>query len=226
MRLSILIYDGITSLDAIGGYEVLARVPGIETEFVAVTRGVVAADTRRLGLLAYRSFDEVRSTDILYVPGGPGGRLLESDPHFLEYLRILDRTSKWTIGICNGVTLLAAAGLLKGCKATTNWFDRERIADYGAEFVAERYHIEGKYVTGAGVSASIDTALFFVKRIANEDLARAIQLGLEYYPEPPLSAKKPNETPEYIHKIVRDHAATEAQLLKLRPAFADAMTAG
>ena len=224
MRLSILIYDGVTSLDVIGGYEVLARVPGIETEFVAITRGVIAADTRRLGLLAYRSFDEVRSTDILYVPGGPGGRALETDAHFLEYLRTLDRTSTWTIGICNGVTLLAAAGLLKGCKVTTNWFDRERIAQYGAEFVAKRYHIEGKYVTGAGVSASIDTALFFAKQIANEDLARAIQLGLEYYPEPPLAAKKPDETPEYIHKIVRDHAVTEAKILKMRPAFADAMT--
>jgi putative intracellular protease/amidase len=222
MRLSILIYDGVTTLDAVGGYEVLARIPGIETEFVALTRGVIAADTRRLGLLAYRSFDEVRSTDILYVPGGPGGRALETDSQFLDYLRVLDRTSTWTIGICNGVTLLAAAGLLKGYKATTNWFDRERIAQYGVEFVAKRYHMMGKYVTGAGVSASIDTALFFAKHIANEDVARAIQLGLEYYPEPPLTEKTPDETPSYIHQIVRDHAATEARILQTRPVFADA----
>jgi putative intracellular protease/amidase len=225
MRLSILIYDGVTTLDAIGGYEVLARIPGIETEFVAPTRGVIAADTRRLGLLAYRSFDEVRSTDILYVPGGPGGRRLETDQKFLDYLRVLDRTSTWTIGICNGVTLLAAAGLLEGCKATTNWFDRERIAQYGVEFVPERYHVTGKYVTGAGVSASIDTAFFFAKQIAGEDLANAIQLGLEYYPQPPLTAKTPEETPAHIHKIVRDHAAAEATILQMRPAFADAMTA-
>jgi putative intracellular protease/amidase len=222
MRLSILLYDGVTSLDAIGGYEVLARVPGIETEFVAATRGVIAADTRRLGLLAYRSFDEVRNTDILYVPGGPGGRVLEGDRKFLEYLRVLDNTSTWTIGICNGVTLLAAAGLLKGRQATTNWFDRERISQYGVEFIPKRYHMAGKYVTSAGVSASIDAALFFAQQIANEDVAKAIQLGLEYYPEPPLTAKTPEETPAYIHQIVIAHAIGEAEILKTRPVFAEA----
>jgi len=121
MRLSILIFDGLTVLDAIGGYEVLSRIPGVEVEFVAAQRGIVAADTRRLGLLAYRDFSEVQSTDILYVPGGPGARALESDPEFIDYLRLLDSTSTWTIGICNGVTLLAIAGLLKGRQATTNW---------------------------------------------------------------------------------------------------------
>ena len=100
MRLSILIFDGLTVLDAIGGYEVLSRIPGVEVEFVAAQRGIVAADTRRLGLLAYRDFSEVQSTDILYVPGGPGARALESDPEFIDYLRLLDSTSSWTIGIC------------------------------------------------------------------------------------------------------------------------------
>ena len=127
MRLSILIFDSLTVLDAIGGYEVLSRIPGVEVEFVAAHRGIVAADTRRLGLLAYRDFSEVQSTDILYVPGGPGARALESDPEFIDYLRLLDSTSTWTIGICNGVTLLAIAGLLKGRQATTNWLERKRL---------------------------------------------------------------------------------------------------
>ncbi|HEU4601924.1 MAG TPA: hypothetical protein VFS24_08140, partial [Steroidobacteraceae bacterium] len=96
MRLSIILFDGFTSLDVVGGYEVLSRIPGVETEFVAADRGVIAADTRRLGLAAYRTFEEVSSTDILYVPGGPGARPLETDVSFHDYLRALDASSKWT----------------------------------------------------------------------------------------------------------------------------------
>jgi putative intracellular protease/amidase len=211
MRLSILIYDGFTTLDAIGGYEVLSRTPGIELEFVGPQRGVVAADTRRLGLVAFKSFAEVQSTDILYVPGGPGGRVLEEDDSFLDYLRRLDGTSKWTVGICNGVTLLAAAGLLNGQKATTNWFDQERIARYGVGFVAERYHREGKYVTGAGVSASIDTGLYLAQLLASESVARAIQLGIEYYPAPPFPEKTPAEVPAALQQAVRQFEKSVAR---------------
>src|SRR5690606_24598570 len=78
MRVSFVLFDGFTALDAIGAYEVLSRIPGLEVEFAAIDRGIVAADTRRLGLLAYRTLNEIRSTDVLIVPGGPGVRALES----------------------------------------------------------------------------------------------------------------------------------------------------
>ncbi len=221
MRLSILIYDGMTSLDAVGGYEVLARVPGLEVEFVAERQGVVAMDTRRMGLLAYRSFSEVQSTDILYVPGGPGGYALEKDPVFLDYLRKLDQTSTWTVGICNGVGLLAAAGLLKGQRAATNWFERERITQYGVEFVPERFHREGKYITGAGVSASIDTGLFLAQLLAGDMVAKAIQLGIEYFPAPPFSEKSPVEMPAPVQQVVAEYeASSERPQLLIQPPFA------
>jgi len=220
MRMSILLFDGFTSLDFIGGYDVLSRVPGLDVEFVAKQRGVLAADTRRLGVLAYRDFAEVRDTDILFVPGGPGGFPLEHDEAFLEYIRTLDRTSKWTVGICNGAGLLAAAGLLKGRKATTNWFDRERITRYGVEFVAKRYHRDGKYVTGAGVSASIDTGLYLASLLAGEHVAKTIQLGIEYYPAPPFPEKTPAEAPAFAVQIVRQFEASGgAELLKAKPPF-------
>ena len=111
MRLSILIYDGLTALDAIGGYEILARLPGMETEFVASRRGIIAADTRSLGLVAFREFSEVTATDILYVPGGPGGFALETDEIFLDTIRRLDKTSTWTVGICNGVGSLVCRSI-------------------------------------------------------------------------------------------------------------------
>jgi putative intracellular protease/amidase len=225
MRLSILIYDGLTTLDAIGGYEVLSRIPGMETEFVGRSRGVVTADTRRLGLLAFRSFEEVRSTDILYVPGGPGGFALEQDAAFLDYLRLLDRSSKWTVGICNGVGLLAAAGLLEGRKATTNWFYQERLRAYGVGFVPERYHRDGKYVTGAGVSASIDTGLFLAQQLAGDTVAKALQLGIEYFPAPPFPEKRVQEVPEPIVQIVRRFEESGGgDLLKIKPPFAGSYT--
>lgn len=202
MKLSILIFDGFTSLDFIGGYEVLSRIPSMETEFFAKDKGLIAADTRRLGVAAWKNFDEVQSTDILYVPGGPGGLLLEKDEQALAKLRALDATSTWTVGVCNGVGILGAAGLLKGKKATTNWFHRDRLAGFGAEFIPERFHRDGKLVTGAGVSASIDAGLFLAKEIAGEQVAKTLQLGIEYYPAPPFPEASPAEAPDYAHELV------------------------
>ena len=220
MRLSLVIYDGFTPLDAIGGYEVLSRIPGMEVEFVAERRGIVAADTRGLGLLGFRDFGEVTSTDVLYVPGGPGGVAREHDERFLDYLRALDRTSTWTLGVCNGVAILAAAGLLKGMKAATNWFYQHRLADFGVEFTPARYHHEGKYVTSAGVSASIDAGLYLAKLIAGDTVAKAIQLGIEYYPAPPFSERSPEEEPEEIQAIVRAFEESGGEeLLRLQPPF-------
>lgn len=220
MKLSIVIFDGFTTLDAIGGYEVLSRIPDMEVEFVAARRGVLAADTRRLGLLAFRDFEEVRSTDILYVPGGPGAVPLEEDEAFLDHLRLLDGTSTWTVGICNGVGLLAAAGLLTGQTAATNWFYQDRLRAHGVTFTPARYHREGKYVTGAGVSASIDTGLFLAGLIAGDFIARAIQLGIEYYPAPPYPERSPEEAPADVQALVRAFEASGgAELLKLEAPF-------
>src|SRR4029079_17527470 len=137
-----------------------ARIPGMEVEWVAAARGPVTLDTGAASLLANRTFDEVRASDILYVPGGPGAYRLERDEGLLSWVRAVDATTTWTVGICNGVGVLAAAGLLRGQSATTNWFYRERLASYGVEFANARYHRWGKYVTGAGVSASLDTGLY------------------------------------------------------------------
>jgi putative intracellular protease/amidase len=217
MKLTMVIFDGVTSLDAIGGYEVLSRIPGMETEWVAPQTGVVVADTRALGLLAFRALADVARTDILYVPGGPGGALLETDETFLGHLRRLDATSTWTIGVCNGSATLAAAGLLKGRKATTNWFYQHRLADFGAEFVPARYQRDGKYVTGAGVSASLDTALFLAREIGGEMLAKTLQLGVEYYPAPPFPERTPAEAPPEAQEMVRVFESVGGPALLAQP---------
>jgi len=189
MRLTVVLFDGFTALDVVGGYEVLANVPDVEVEFVAAAPGVIAADSRRLGLLAYRGIDGIASTDILYVPGGPGVSAALADPRLLGWIAQMHATTTWTVGICNGVALLAAAGILDGVSVTTNWGWRDRVASYGVQVVRERFHRDGRIVTGAGVSASIDAGLFLAALIAGEDTARLVQLGIEYFPAPPACAR-------------------------------------
>ena len=160
MRLSLVLFDGFTALDIVGGYEVLANVPGMEVEFIAATPGLVTADTRRLALLGYRTFAQTQSTDILYVPGGPGVFKGIHDEALVSTIARLHASSTWTVGICNGVELLGAAGALQGKQVTTNWFARARVAACGAQVQASRYQRDGKLITGAGVSASIDAGLY------------------------------------------------------------------
>lgn len=203
MRVTILLIDGFTALDAVGGYEVLANVPGVEVEFVSHAPGVVAADTRRLGMLAHRGLDCVTSTDVLYVPGGPGVVAGIADARLLGWITQVQATATWTLGVCNGVALLAAAGVLDGVSVTTNWGWRDRVASYGVEVVPERVHRDGSIVTGAGVSASIDAGLFLAALIAGEDVARLVQLGIEYFPAPP----------DFARATLDDVPAAEQELL-------------
>lgn len=202
MRLSILLFDGFTALDVVGGYEVLANIPGMEVEFVSDRTGLVASDTGRLGLAAYRSFDQLHSTDIMYVPGGPGVTAALSNAALMACVRRLHRTTAWTVSICNGAEILGAAGLLEGKKVTTNWFARDRVATYGALVGTERYQRDGKLITGAGVSASIDAALFLASLLGGETLSRTIQLGIEYYPVPPFGNGTPDAQPQAAKDLI------------------------
>ncbi|MDO8838968.1 MAG: DJ-1/PfpI family protein [Parvibaculum sp.] len=203
MRISILLYDGFTMLDVVGGYAVLGWLPGAEVEFVAERKTIIADDLRSGGMAAWRDYSEVEATDILYVPGGPGGRPQMTNEATLAFVRRLHETSSWTFGVCNGVEILAAAGILKGKTVTTNYYARESVASFGAHVVPDRYRRDGKIVTTAGVSAGIDGALYLARIIAGEDTAKTIQLGIEYYPHPPFSYASPDEVPDPIREVIR-----------------------
>ncbi|MGN6200840.1 MAG: DJ-1/PfpI family protein [Solirubrobacterales bacterium] len=198
MKTSILIFDGITALDAIGPYEVLSRAPGWEVEFVAKQQGEVRADSGALGLSADRSLAEVEETGILLIPGGKGNRPLLEDEEVLEWVRQLDDKSTWTTSVCTGSLVLGAAGLLQGRRATGHWLYLEKLRDFGAEPVQERWVEDGKLLTAAGVSAGIDMALYLVGREAGPEVAQAIQLGIEYDPQPPFDAGSPDKAPAEI----------------------------
>lgn len=216
MRLTILLFDGFTALDVVGGYEVLANVPGMEVEFAAAAEGVVAADTGRLGMLAYRRFDQLATTDILYVPGGPGVEAALGNQALLDCIVRLDAASQWTVSICNGAELLGAAGLLDGRHVTTNWFARDKVAAYGALVEPTRYQRDGKLVTGAGVSASIDAGLFLAGLLAGEATAKLIQFGIEYFPDPPFGNSTPDAQPEAAKAVLRRIELAAPQRLAAR----------
>jgi transcriptional regulator GlxA family with amidase domain len=202
VKVAILIYDGFTALDAIGPYEVLRSVPGWEVEFVGRTRGEVRTDSGAVGLSADRGMAEMTSAGIVLVPGGSGNRELLEDRELLAWLREIDRTTTWTTSVCTGSLLLGAAGLLERRRATGHWLYLEQLREYGADPVGGRYVEDGKVITAAGVSAGIDMALYLVGREAGPEVAQAIQLGIEYDPDPPFDAGSPEKAPAPIVEMV------------------------
>ncbi|HET6999501.1 MAG TPA: DJ-1/PfpI family protein [Solirubrobacterales bacterium] len=216
MKTSILIFDGITALDAIGPYEVLRSVPGWEVEFVAATTGEKRTDSGHLGLSADRALGEVSETDIVLVPGGEGNRPLLTDDAVLSWLREVDRHTKWTTSVCTGSLVLGAAGLLEGKRATGHWLYLEPLRAYGADPVGGRFVEDGKVMTAAGVSAGIDMALHLVGQEVGPEVAQAVQLGIEYDPQPPFDAGSPAKAPDQIVELVTAVAEADGSSLNLR----------
>jgi transcriptional regulator GlxA family with amidase domain len=203
MNTAILLYDGFTALDAIGPYEVLSRLPGGSVTFVAAEAGPIRTDNGMLTVHAERALADVRSPEIVLVPGGPGEVAERAGGPALDWLRAAHERSTWTTSVCTGSLILAAAGLLEGKRATGHWLAMEKLGELGAQPVAERFVFDGKIVTAAGVSAGIDMALALVAEIAGEPVAQAIQLGIEYDPQPPFDAGAPHKAPAEIVALLR-----------------------
>jgi len=203
MRIAIFLYDGMTALDAIGPYDVLRQLPGAEVVFVGDTAGIKRTEAQPLGLVADRAFADVTRADILVVPGGLGQERVMREPATLAWIRRIHETTTWTTSVCTGSLILAAAGLLRGLRATTHWAVLDELREFGATPVSERVVEQGKIITAAGVSAGIDMALRLVARVAGDDVARGIQLGIEYDPAPPFDTGSPQKAPAYIVDLVR-----------------------
>jgi transcriptional regulator GlxA family with amidase domain len=205
MEIAILVYPGFTALDAVGPYEVLCRLPGSTTAFVATAPGPVTTDTGVLTLVAERGLDEMRSPDVVVVPGGPGEVAVRAGGAALDWLREVHPTTTWTASVCTGSLILGAAGLLRGRRATTHWLAIDQLRALGAEPVDERVVVEDEHrlVTAAGVSAGIDMALTLAARIAGDQVAQAIQLGIEYDPQPPFDSGSPHRAPADVVALLR-----------------------
>ncbi len=190
MRIAFFLYEGLTTLDIIGPHDVLSRLPDTEAVSVGKTTGPFMADTGVLGVTPTHTIDQVDHADVLVVPGGVAGTFAAAaDDEILEWVRTIDAGSTWTTSVCTGSLILGAAGVLDGKRATTHWAAMDMLAGYGVTAVAdERVVFDGKVVTAAGVSSGIDMALSLTARIAGDDVAKSIQLGIEYDPQPPFDA--------------------------------------
>jgi transcriptional regulator GlxA family with amidase domain len=202
MEIAILLFDRLTALDAVGPYEVLARLPGASVRWVAVEPGPKRADAG-LALMADHRLGDVAAPEVLVVPGGFGSRSAMGDPQILDWIRTVHNTSTWTTSVCTGSLILAAAGVLRDLEATTHWNYLELLRAFGARPVRERTVQRGKVITAAGVSAGIDMALRLAQLIAGETVAKAIQLSIEYDPDPPFDTGSPDKSPPELVDLVR-----------------------
>jgi transcriptional regulator GlxA family with amidase domain len=203
VQIAIGLYDGFTALDAIGPYQVFTQIPGVDVVLCAEQRGQLLDDNKLLRLDIEHSFDDVPTPDVLLVPGGLITRKLavERGP-IVQWIANAHPHTTYTTSVCTGALLLGAAGLLDGLPATTHWIAYDALRGHGAEPTEQRVVIEGKIATAAGVSAGIDLALTLVGLLHGHDVAQAIQLGIEYDPQPPYDAGAPSKAPDAIRELV------------------------
>src|SRR3954464_150316 len=188
-QIAIVVYPGFTALDFIGPYEVLRNLPDAEVRFVWHEPGPITADSGVLLVGATHSFDETPSPDIVLVPGGMTTFQHARDEKLLDWVRRADKTSTWTTSVCSGSVILAAAGLLEGRRATSHWMALPMLKPFGVEAVGDQRIVhEDKFVTAAGVSAGIDLAMWLYGQICGEAKAKAVQLVIEYDPQPPFDS--------------------------------------
>jgi putative intracellular protease/amidase len=203
MEISVVLYDRFTALDCIGPYEILSRIPGARLRFLAKKAGPVTTDTGMLTILAEAALKDVSKPDIVLVPGGPGDEAALADAEITDWITKAHETTKWTTSVCTGALILGKCGILKGLDATTHWASAARLESFGARYTEKRVVAQGKVITGAGVSAGIDMALTLAGLEAGEDFAKAVQLGIEYDPQPPFDCGAPSKaTPEIVAALV------------------------
>jgi len=185
MEIAFLLFDGITPLDAIGPFEVLGKLPGAKIRMVAKEKGEVRTKGQSLAMIADYALADVTKPEILVVPGGPGADAMAGDGAVTDCLSRAHETTTWTTSVCTGALILGGAGVLKGLKATTHWRVVDDLADFGAQATDQRVVRDGKVITAAG-----------------EDIAKAIQLAIEYAPEPPFDAGRyRNAPPDRVERV-------------------------
>lgn len=194
----LVLYPQFTALDIVGPFQTLVDVPGLDVFFVAAQSGPVVDHSGRLTLEATRSFVEVDSLDVLVVPGGFADRDIDATNDVVRFIEKIHPTTTWTTSVCTGSIFLAHAGVLEGLTATTHWASYDRLRKLGAIPTEQRVVREGKIITAAGVSSGIDMGLVLVAALEGEDMAKVIQLAIEYDPQPPFDSGAPSKvSPEF-----------------------------
>lgn len=219
MQIAIVLYPGMTALDAIGPYEVLRMIPDSELRFVAAQVGPIITDSGVLALGATHTFAETPTPDLVLVPGSAADTpTAMADKDLIEWLQAVHPHTTWTTSVCSGAMILTAAGILQGHPATTHWAAQKPMSMLGVESRPnDRIVRSGKIVTSAGVSAGIDSGLWLLGEICGEEWAQVVQLMMEYDPQPPFDAGHPSKASAAVMRkaqieMVREGATPRAAI--------------
>jgi len=193
MDIAILLYDQFTATDCVGPYDVLQLMPDTTVTFIGAEARPYRTDLGQLAIVADKAMAEMPNPDMVLIPGGIGTRPVMQDEETLAWIRTANESAEFMTSVCTGSLLLGAAGLLDGMTATTHWGAVDTLEGTGARYVAERFVDHGRIITAAGVSAGIDMALHLAARIHSDDVAKAIQLAIEYDPQPPFDTGTPEK---------------------------------
>ena len=204
MEIVFLFYEGMTALDAIGPHEVLCRIPNGVVKRVAQKAGPIKTESAGLVLSAEYALSDISRADLLVIPGAGSATTLKDAPEVLEWIKQIHLTTTWTTSVCTGSLILGAAGLLSGLKATSHWATLDRLSHFGAKPCKQRVVEEGKIITAAGVSAGIDMALILVAKVGGKELAKALQLGVEYDPQPPFDTGSVEKAPPALVQMMKE----------------------
>ena len=205
-RIGLLLFPDITQLDMTGPYEVFTKLPGAEVHLVAKTMAPVTANGG-MQIVPTTTLTACPQLDLVCVPGGAGMNALLNDAETLQFLQSQAKGARYVTSVCTGALVLGAAGLLKGKRAATHWMSREMLREFGAIPIAERVVTDGNVITGGGVTAGIDFALTVAADAFGPELAKSIQLAIEYNPQPPFKAGSPEGAGAALVETARASAA-------------------
>ena len=204
MEIAIVLYERFTALNAIGPYEVFNTLPDTKVTFVGLEKGPVATDSGSLSMVVEKTLAEVPNPEAFLLPGGLEGTFkVMKNPTMLQWIHEAHAKSRYTLSVCTGSLVLAAAGVLKGKKATTHWLCTDYLNKFGAQYQKDRVVWDDRVVTAAGVSAGIDMGLQLAETLAGEKAAQRVQLILEYDPQPPHDAGSPQKAPRDVVEQAR-----------------------
>ena len=219
MRIAALVFPRLTQLDLTGPYEVFSRVPGAEVMLVAKSLEPVRSEFG-LPIVPNATFENTAPCTLLFCPGGPGVNDAILDDDLLSFVRTQAELAQYITSVCSGSLILAAAGLLDGYRATTHWTAMEFLPLFGAFAIDERIVRDRNRITGGGVTAGIDFALAVVAELRGPEVAKQIQLDIEYDPQPPFDSGHPSRAERSIVESVME--SRTAALQRRRDAVATA----
>lgn len=204
-----VLFDNVTQLDFAGPVQFLSRLPGAAVHVASKDGGQISTDCG-FGIVPTTSFAACPQADIICVPGGHGVRQAIGDEAIVSFVREQAKDAQWVTSVCTGSFILGAAGLLADKRATTHWAYTQLLPLFGATFEEARVVRDGNLVTAGGVTSGIDFALELMALAQGEDVARSVQLALEYDPAPPFQGGHPSRAPQPILDSLKAHAYGKA----------------